>query len=327
MSSTAVFDPKKFKAGLQRGGKSTYNPDKKTGLLPDTKRMTMSAEGVATYVSAGTGGGMRNGKVQVLAPHALRAAAIQSGNGSGGYIRGVREGPTVEQVNRDRAAKERDEKRRKKEVKLLMKQDKGTSLGGEYVQLAAEKRKEEREKARAARELEDQRIAAGGKVKKGVHKKRKAASVTSSSSEEDDLDSTAAEEEAAEAPRRPKRAFSNAAVRLIGYDPTNHKDAEDEESKRIRVSFLLSCFVRSLADILERDSCPPSPHSPPIDQHPSSQPRPVPRFARASLPRRHFPLLSSKRRSTCLIPQRIVRRDSKSRKATTTMISWWREVP
>ena len=263
MSSTALFDPKKFKQGLQsRAGFSTtttaFNPATKTGLLPDMKRkITMTAEGVATYVSAGTGGSMRsrNGRVQVLAPNALRAAAIQSGNGGGGYIRGVREGPTVEAVQRDRVRKQEEERRRKREVKELMRSDGGKSVGGEYVALAAQRRKEEKEKEKEkekrSKERDDGQKEARvrekreGKGEKRQRKRKSKAESSSSSSEEgeegqdgddDDGDDDGSAHRSKKKKMKIKKAFSHAAVRLIGYDPTNYKDQEDEETKRSRVS-------------------------------------------------------------------------------------------
>lgn len=287
MSNTAVFDKKKYLMSLQKGGKSNYNPDKKTGLLPDSRRAQV-AEGLTTYVSAGTGGGMRNGKHQVVTSAALRAAAIQSGNGSGGFVRGVRDGPTAEKLEKERREKERMEKRRKEEVKALMGQDKGRSVGGEYVELANKQRKEKEKAERKKREEEER----AGVVAKGK-KKRKVQS-ESESSEEEEND----ENETGDKGKKKKRAFTTAAVRLIGYDPTNHKDAEDEETKRLRVCHPSVLGAEHIADpSLRSRSSRPSPPSPPTGHLPSSPPLPVPKsvLASALLPQRPNPRPFSRR--------------------------------
>lgn len=252
MSQTATFSRKKFNQGLQTAsGKSkpsssaasdTYDPVKKTGLLPDSRRAQV-AEGLTTYISAGTGGGMRSrsGRGVVLPPGAVAGKAagyLGMESGLAGFKRGVRDGPTEQQLLRERKVKKEEERRAKKEVRGLLGQDRGRSVGGEYVERAARLRREERERVEM---LEGEEGAGGKRRTRGRERSESSAGSSGGEGGEED-------EEEARRRLKKKKAFSTAAVRLIGYDPTNHKDVEDDETKRIRVRPFFSLSLSALSD-------------------------------------------------------------------------------
>lgn len=216
INQTGTYDPAKFKKQL-RTKSAAPNYATKTGLLPDPlKPRPKMVEGATTYVNKGRkvipplGGLTRGG---------MGAAALASGNGSGGYIPGLREGPTVtsarEQLVKER--REREERRRWEEE--VVKHDKGKTVGGEYVEAAMRARRE-KEKGRKAGKVDE------GEKGKGKGKARARAREAEGESGE--------EGEGADEAQR-KRPFSSAAVRLIGYDPTG-KTNEDADTKRTRVS-------------------------------------------------------------------------------------------
>lgn len=279
--------------------KPSFDPATKTGLLPRTNISIM--EGAKTYVVAGSGSNVSRGAK--VSSASMRAAAIQSGNGAGGFIHGVRDGPTVERAKKDvreaRIAKER----RIEEARELMERDKGTSLGGRYVELADKKR----------REMEREFIKRnGGSVgeeekEREKEKRRRRSKGEKSASEE--------EEEEAVKEKKKRKTFTTAAVRLIGYDPTTKGPAErdeDDETKRSRVrSFLFLCGV-ALADAFFRSSTP----------SPLSASTPI-------VPRRNSALLQASRFAAESSPlakqQSSERRRSSSRRRMTTMTWSWRE--
>jgi len=212
ISSTANYDPKKFKQQL-RGKAAGPNYATKTGLIDDpNKPRPKVVEGTTTYVNKGRkvlpamGGLTRGG---------LGAAALASGNGSGGYIPGLREGPTV-RMAREQLAKEKKERTdRRRWEEEVVKRDEGKTVGGEYVEAAM--------RARREKEAGKKGTGAGaGDKGKGKGRSKEVAL------ESDDGD------QGGDGVRR-KRPFSSAAVRLIGYDPTGMRE-EDSETKRNRVS-------------------------------------------------------------------------------------------
>lgn len=213
------YDPAKLKAQLR--GKpsraSTFNAATKTGLLP-SDNAPRNIEGSTTYVVRGSGsmGASANGRKTVIPPGRLGAAALASGNGAGGYIPGLREGPTVKMA-KEQIVKERRERedRRRRELEV-MEQDEGKTIGGEYIMRAREARREQDLK----RAKERNKGTAADKGAKEVEAAKKAAQEEASDEEDGVIR---------------KRPFNAAAVRLIGYDPTGRGD-EDKETKRRRVS-------------------------------------------------------------------------------------------
>lgn len=235
LSHTVSYDPAKLRAQL-RGKPSratAFNAQTKTGLLP-SDHAPRNIEGSTTYVVRGSGtiGAATNGRTTVIAPGRLGAAALASGNGSGGYIPGLREGPTV-QMARDQILKEkREREERRRREKEVMEQDEGKTLGGEYIIKAREARLEQ--EARRLKEKERAKVARGAKG--GDRQQIQALVVEDKSKREVVVEEEGDEDDG----KRRKRAFNPAAVRLIGYDPTGGGD-EDKETKRRRVStpFLL----------------------------------------------------------------------------------------
>jgi minichromosome maintenance protein 10 len=144
----------------------------------------------------------------------LRSAALQSGNGSGGYIPGIREGPTVREAERAIEQEKKKKRATKKELQDLMKSDMGRSVGGTYLESAITRREEQEDEFRRKNGMK-------GKV---VEKKK---------------ERVRDREEEGRREEMRKRSFPVTAVRLIGYDPSLAGDGprdDDDETRRTRVS-------------------------------------------------------------------------------------------
>lgn len=203
-----------------RGGQAPYDPINKVGLLPrDNSRMI---DGAMTYVTTGTA--TFGGKRAVKGPsvNGLRAAAIQSGNGSGGYVAGFRDGPTVEEAKKARRDQRKAKEDRDWEMKQLLHKTKDdTSLGGQYLKMEATRKKNKAREA-AAKEAFLEGAQGGSKEKRARV----------------ELESESEEEEKGDKDKKRTRPFSTTALRLIGYDPTSNGDTgreEDDLSKKKRV--------------------------------------------------------------------------------------------
>lgn len=171
-----------------------------------------------TYVTAGNA--IAPKKLQSV--NGLRAAAIQSGNGSGGYVQGFRDGPTVDEARKAQKDQRDAKLNRELEMKNLLKGMKAdNSAGGTYLKLQATQKKE-----RARKEAKELDYELDRSLRKSS--KRMIKEVESEESEE---------EEMALATKRSK-PFSTTALRLIGYDPTSNGEIgreEDELTKKKRV--------------------------------------------------------------------------------------------
>lgn len=223
LSHTVTYDPSKFKRQLKGGaGRSTApNYDTKTGLLPDSRKPIMH-EGSTTYVVRGSGKLVPSGRLTAVPAGRLGAAALASGNGSGGYIPGLREGPTVRMAKEQIEREKRERAERRQWEQDVVDRDEGKTVGGEYVAAARKARMEQEERKKNGGRKVDRELVVAAAGTKGKGKRRE------ESEEEDDG-------------VRRRRPFSSAAVRLIGYDPTGMRE-EDKETKRRRVSpALYSC--------------------------------------------------------------------------------------
>lgn len=142
MTSTVSFDSKKFSAGFKPGGRPSvkaawsrggapYDPINKIGLLP--RDNVSMIDGAKTYV--------------VAAPRAqtgrgARIRAVPGVSGGGGYIPGVRDGPSVQQTKRDAKDLQMKKELRREERKNLLEKDKG-SIGSVYLRAVPVKTEEE----------------------------------------------------------------------------------------------------------------------------------------------------------------------------------------
>lgn len=284
LGKSSTYNAKDFKKAMAKGGASsrsrtsdsgerkksttTYDPVTKTGLLPRDGVQVLGPEGTHTYAGRGGNGIGRRGGVEYITPAQLRAKALESGNGSGGYILGVRDGPEAELLKEERAKRKRDREKMERETRRLVEHDKGASLGGEYVQLAKKQLSAQGERSRRQRKVQ-QEEARKDKLRRQKADKALGLDALDEVEEddlwggqgrEDDEGSTTAEEEGGSTTRRrgkqagssgdddddestdsdsarhpKKRPFSVAAVRLIGFNPTNVKDREDDETKKVKV--------------------------------------------------------------------------------------------
>lgn len=189
--------------------KPAFDAASKTGLLP--RHNVSVLNDATTYVMAGTATSGRPSK------DLLRSAALQSGNGSGGYIQGIREGPTVREAQKAIEQEKKRKRATKKELQDLMQSDMGRSLGGTYLESAVTRREEQEDEFRRKNGM-------GGRV---VEKKKERVSDR---------------EEEVRLEEQRKKSFPVAAVRKIGYDPSHKGDAprdDDDETRRTRVSTVL----------------------------------------------------------------------------------------
>lgn len=228
------------------GAEAPCDRENKVGLLPRTNiRMV---EGAITYVTAGSGSLLTNlsassGKSKSsLGAKGMRAAAFQSGNGSGGYIAGVRDGPTVKQAELDVKERRLGKELRQKELVELVGRDGGDTLGGKYLRDAERAREEA-----FAREIRRNSIKSKDK---GKGKERLSAKEEAKLEKERNArrkrGKSGSDESENEVEKKRRGPFGTTAVRLIGYDPSRQADQErpdeDDETRRQRVS-LRSLFL------------------------------------------------------------------------------------
>lgn len=246
MAKTITFDPVKFRQGLKAGSRSSGSQApcdrvNKIGLLP--RNNVSMVDGAQVYVTAGSGTMFKGGPSQSRsnssnsrsASASLGAAALQSGNGSGGYIQGWRDGPTVKDSKREVKERSLAKALRKQELAELVNADKGRTIGGQYM-LMAEKARKEKERVGKGGE--------GDKVIEERERKERRKQRERKGGEEDDEDEEMEEDEV-----KKRKPFGNAAVRLIGYDPTHTADSErdeDEDTRRRRVSLFPSLLFSVL---------------------------------------------------------------------------------
>lgn len=235
MAHTTTFNSAKYLQTLKpgsvsnaKGSQAPCDRENKKGLLPRDNISVYEGSKIyhnpgASTMTKGGGNSISISTTVGIKSHELRAAAVQSGNGSGGYIQGVRDGPTVKDSRRAVKDKKLEKELRKEILEGIVKSDKGKTVGGQYI-LAAEKMKKS--------QVEKNGKEVVGKDKEKDKKKRKRGE---SESEEEEDDET----------NKRRRPFTNSAVRLIGYDPTLTADSErdeDDETKRSRVSFFSLSF-------------------------------------------------------------------------------------
>ncbi|GAA5980505.1 hypothetical protein JCM11641_003415 [Rhodosporidiobolus odoratus] len=139
--------------------------------------------GSTVHVSSGSRTSTMTMRASSILPTSLTTAAGSKGGGS--FVSGVREGPSVSEEKKRRKRQAEEDKRARRELKELVRSDRGKTNGGELVRMAGE--------------------AMG----KGKGKKE----TKGESSEED------SEEE--EMPEKKRRSvLSGLAARRIGFDPT-----------------------------------------------------------------------------------------------------------
>lgn len=209
----------------------TYDPVNKKGLLPrDNVRVV---EGAKVYAPNATlSNGRSSGKTFVTSASDLLRASTYSASGTQGYVAGVRDGPEANLLKEERAKRAKDKKRSEKELKALIKDDKGKSVGGEYVAAAAAVRKK-LEEGKAEAKAEKERAKDKGLKRKKLQGRKGPPSASSGSS--DDGSDSEQEEGEDDHKSKKKRPFSVAAVRLIGFDPTNHREPDDDAAKKQKV--------------------------------------------------------------------------------------------
>lgn len=183
---------------------TAFDPATKTGLLPDDRVRLLGGE--MTYCVPAP----RVGKY-IHSSDARRAAAIESGNGSGGYIAHIRDGPTVAEAEKKLRDELEGSKRGKKDRDDLLALDEGTTIGGAYL-LA--KRKRER------------------------------------ANDSPSSDSDASSDTSDQNNRKRKKAFSGGDIAKIGFDPTAAGSRTRDESprsrkKRVSLRFSDARFVKS----------------------------------------------------------------------------------
>ncbi|SCV73228.1 BQ2448_7153 [Microbotryum intermedium] len=217
LSSSSTFNPSKFERQFVPSAKTTasrsttkheYDPVRKIGLLP--RDNTSLNDGVKTYVTRSGSSKQfidnNPGRIKSVTASELRHAAITSGNGSGGYVQGIRDGPTLADLEKSRARKRKEQETTERELQFLLQQDQGKTLGGRY--------------------LARRTVQADSTSNSNGHDQLKARTEPKSKDPTSKDLSEAAHGEPPVATER--RAFSTHAVRLIGYDPTKVGD-EDEE--------------------------------------------------------------------------------------------------
>ncbi|SCZ94496.1 BZ3500_MvSof-1268-A1-R1_Chr12-2g03938 [Microbotryum saponariae] len=215
LSTTSTFNPSEFERQFVPSAKTRaarfaikdeYDPMRKIGLLP--RDNTSLNDGLKTYVTRSRSSKQfvdnNPGRIKAVIASELRHAAITSGNGSGGYVQGIRDGPTLADLEKSRASKRKEQQTAERELKVLLQHDQGKTLGGQYL-------------ARRTVPAEASLNANGQVDNSTVEPKPKKS--TSKSLGEEAFGPPAAPAE--------RRAFSTHAVHLIGYDPTKAGD-EDE---------------------------------------------------------------------------------------------------
>jgi len=169
--------------------------------------------GSTTYVTTGA----RSSSSSLTS---ARANTLPLGRPGGGFIPGLREGPSVSEEKKRRQRQVNDDKRARQELRALVGRDKGKTPGGEYL-LMSRKRKKDAAGAQGSSGDEG-----GGEGLEG--------------------------ESGGEGAKKDKKPgiFRPEALRRIGYNPTvkagDLQRDESDEAKRHRVRpSLLSCLSSS----------------------------------------------------------------------------------
>ncbi|GAA5827846.1 hypothetical protein JCM11251_007698 [Rhodosporidiobolus azoricus] len=219
---TLNFSHLKKSMGVSKSGSSSSSKPKQPGVsgisggvLASTGKPfsapvppALSLYGSTTYVTAGTRASTMSMRSSNILPSSLSAGAAPSSRHGEHSLPGLREGPSVSEEKKRMKRKVEEDKRARKELKELVRSDRGKTNGGEMVMLAGQK------------------IGKTNPLKGGKG--------NSSGAEED-----AEDEEMKERQRKKRRSvLSGAAARKIGFDPTARGGEvdrdESQEAKEFR---------------------------------------------------------------------------------------------
>ncbi|KAK4051481.1 hypothetical protein OIO90_004695 [Microbotryomycetes sp. JL221] len=241
MSVSTTMNHEKFNKSMQqKQGARNYpstrriNPTKsaqpdyerKIGLLPDKPHVTVQ-DGMPTYMSK-SGTGPKTGASRHM-------QAITSGNSlhksmaDHSYVSGFRDGIDEQELNRRRRKREKEHAHNDMTTIELLDNLADDSTGREYLRLIQQKKKSDTEQSSNDKDKTRRKTAKGAVDDRDLED-----SNASDSGTDKDRKGTRQDR---------KRPFSNAAVRLIGYDPTNQVAEEDEVTKRHRLNAVTSLLA------------------------------------------------------------------------------------
>ncbi|KAM0747818.1 hypothetical protein T439DRAFT_382905 [Meredithblackwellia eburnea MCA 4105] len=239
--ASGSFDAKSFNRAFKPGASSKPDPTTKTGLLPRSNKPQVQSDGTLIHVVSSTNApGHKNNRPltgSVLTMTGLKPALTALPGAGGGrgtrFIQGVSDGISVKQYERDLVQRKKDRELRKEAEKELLKKDLGKSLGGQYLEMAAKRRREE------GREEEKR------DTEKEKEKRRKMIARRNGEQGEDGTEESGQESESGEDVKPRKKAFTTTALRRIGYDPTRTADTsnnmdEDHDSRAKRLDAISS---------------------------------------------------------------------------------------
>ncbi|GAA5839123.1 hypothetical protein JCM9279_002601 [Rhodotorula babjevae] len=212
LSAKGTFNQAAFTRSL--GGSSSSSSSRLGNTGPPVKQRPLSPPpgmprnakviaGSTTYVTTGA-------RTSSSSLTSARANTLPLGRPGGGFIPGLREGPSVSEEKKRRQRQVNDDKRARQELRALVGRDKGKTPGGEYLLMSRKRKKD----------------AAGGQGSSGDE----------GGGEGLEGDSG---EEGAKKDKKPG-IFRPEALRRIGYNPTvkagDLQRDESDEAKRHRLA-------------------------------------------------------------------------------------------
>ncbi|GAA5891510.1 hypothetical protein JCM8208_007307 [Rhodotorula glutinis] len=146
LSAKGTFNQAAFTRSL--GGSSSSSSSRLGSTGPPVKQRPLSPPpgmprnakviaGSTTYVTTGA----RSSSSTSLT--SARANTLPLGRPGGGFIPGLREGPSVSEEKKRRQRQVNDDKRARQELRALVGRDKGKTPGGEYLLMSRKRKKEE----------------------------------------------------------------------------------------------------------------------------------------------------------------------------------------
>ncbi|KAM0786180.1 hypothetical protein ACM66B_006987 [Microbotryomycetes sp. NB124-2] len=228
--------------------KTTFDAQRKIGLLPDNKKPRV-VEGLETWTTS-TGTALTGSSARSNVRDVARGDSNFVAYADRGFVRGFNDGVPEEELKRQRRKIEKEKERGEIKLRDVLSRDGGDSAGAQYLKklrgnISTTTTTTGLDEASGADDSDDKR-----KRKRDGTLKDDALGDSDASAS--GTDSALAKETKKHQDR--KRPFGTAAVRLIGFDPTNQKADEDEETKRQRLDIVSSLLA---------DRKPPSLAAPP----------------------------------------------------------------